>query len=246
MRGSGATAEVRQGSDSGLIGFELAASWVASRPDTAALVTAADSFHLPYVERWTADHQQVFGDGGGAAVLSSRTGFARIRSSATVSDSTLEPVYRGPGWTAGPFAQGRPVSLRSRKLDYLSARAGRLEETVGRMTENLHAVVGRALRDADCELSDIGYLVHANTGFPVFEWGFRKPLGFAPGQTVYEWGRDYGHMGAADHFVNLDHLVGTAPLKVGDRVLTVGVGTGVVWTAVVLEMLRIPSWAQRA
>ncbi len=179
-------------------------------------------------------------------VVSSRTGFARVLSSATVSDSTLEPVYRGGPWTAGPFAEGRPVSLRARKLGYLSSRGGLLDETVGRMTENLDQAVGQALRDADCALGDVAYLVHANVGRPVVEWGFQKPLGFSPEQTVYEWGRDFGHMGAADHFVNLNRLIETAPLKVGDRVLTVGVGTGVVWTAVVLELLHLPFWAQQS
>ncbi len=179
-------------------------------------------------------------------MLSSRSGFARVLSTATFSDSTLEPVYRGGPWTAAPFAAGEPVSLRARKEAYLGGDPDAVRATVDRMTENLREVVGRALKDAGTDLDGIAYLIHANTGRPVAEWGFYQPLGVDPAKTVYAWGRDYGHMGAADHFVNLDHLFGTVPLDSGDRVLTIGVGTGVVWTAVVLEVLHVPSWSRQS
>ena len=43
----------------------------------AALVTAGDAFHLPYIDRWSSEEQNVNGDGAGAFVLSNRSGFAR-------------------------------------------------------------------------------------------------------------------------------------------------------------------------
>ncbi|MFD0329345.1 ketoacyl-ACP synthase III family protein [Streptacidiphilus monticola] len=243
--GHAATAEVRQGSNGGLVGFELAASWVAARPDTAALVTAGDSFHLPYFDRWNSDDQQVFGDGAGALVLSTRTGFARVLGSTTYADSTLEPIYRGGDWTTGPFAEGRTVSLRSRKRDFLATGDNLYEQTIERMTKSLFAVTGQLFDELGLGIDDMAYLIHANTGQTIVDWGFYHPLGVDVSRTVYEWGRDFGHMGAADHIVNLNHLVETAPLKPGDKVLTIGVGTGFIWTAFVMEILEPPPGARR-
>ncbi|MFC5906017.1 ketoacyl-ACP synthase III family protein [Streptacidiphilus monticola] len=244
--GHAATAEVRQGSNGGLVGFELAASWVAARPDTAALVTAGDSFHLPYFDRWNSDDQQVFGDGAGALVLSTRTGFARVLGSTTYADSTLEPIYRGGDWTTGPFAEGRTVSLRSRKRDFLATGDNLYEQTIERMTKSLFAVTGQLFDELGLGIDDMAYLIHANTGQTIVDWGFYHPLGVDVSRTVYEWGRDFGHMGAADHIVNLNHLVETAPLKPGDKVLTIGVGTGFIWTAFVMEILEAPAWGPQA
>ncbi|MEU8028448.1 ketoacyl-ACP synthase III family protein [Streptomyces sp. NPDC049099] len=243
--GSGAVAEVRQGSNGSLTALELAASWVTARPGSAALVTAGDSFHLPYFDRWTSDDSQVFGDGAGAVVLTSGTGFARVRSTATLSDATLEPIYRGTaGWTAGPFLDGRPVDLRERKLAYAATVEEGAEGTIiARMGGNLLAVVETALQDADVELADIAYVLHANTGARLVENGFYKLLGIDDTKTVYEWGREIGHIGAADQLVNLNHLVESGRPAAGDLVLVFGVGIGFTWSAAVLEILDVPAWA---
>lgn len=242
--GTGLVAEVRQGSNGSLVALELAASWLAARRGPAALVTSADWFHLPYFDRWNSDDFQVYGDGGGAAVLSSRSGFARIRSTVTLSDATLEPIYRGAeGWTTGPFTTGHKIDMRTRKLHYLAAGPDLGGQAVARMKRNLLDVVGTALRDADTDLSAIAHVVHANTGEGTVRNAFYAPLGIQADQTVYEWGRDYGHIGAADQLVNLDHLATSGRLTPGDLVLVLGVGIGFTWSAMVLEALAAPAWA---
>ncbi|SEK59291.1 ketoacyl-ACP synthase III family protein [Streptacidiphilus jiangxiensis] len=237
--GHAATAEVRQGSVGGLVALELAASWLVARPDTpAALVTAGDSFHLPYVDRWTLDDQQVFGDGAGAVVLSRSGGFARVLSTVTRADSSLEAVYRGTEWTPAPFADGRPVSLAARKRAHFAGDEQRLRGAMATMTDRLRTVVEQALDEAGgLKTADVARVVHANLGLPVARWGLWEPLGLDPERTLHAWGRDLGHMGAADQFVGLDHLVRTEPLAAGDHVLVVGAGTGVVWSAAVLQLL---------
>jgi 3-oxoacyl-[acyl-carrier-protein] synthase-3 len=49
-------------------------------------------------------------------------------------------------------------------------------------------------------------------------------------------------MGAADHLVNLEYVVRSGKAKAGDKVLTIGVGTGFMWTAILIELLETPSW----
>jgi 3-oxoacyl-[acyl-carrier-protein] synthase-3 len=194
------------------------------------------------VDRWSLDDQQVFGDGAGALVLSRRAGFARLLSTASVADSALEAVYRGASWTAAPFADGLRVSLSDRRRAHFGGDEQRLRAAMARMAERLCGVVDRVLEDAGgLKRADVDWVVHANVGLPVARWGLWEPLGVDPARTVHDWGRGLGHMGAADQFVNLDHLVRTAPLSVGDRVLVIGVGTGVVWSAALLELLEIPA-----
>ncbi|MDH6112506.1 3-oxoacyl-[acyl-carrier-protein] synthase-3 [Kitasatospora sp. MAP12-15] len=243
--GSGLVAEVRQGSNGSLVALELAASWLAARPAEAALVTSADWFQLPYFDRWNSDDFQVYGDGAGAAVLSSRTGFARIRATVTVSDPTLESLYRGAeGWTTGPFASGRQIDMRNRKVHYLAAGPDRAGQAIARMKRNLLDAVGSALRDAGTDLDGIAHVVHPNTGEGTVRNAFYAPLGIDADRTVYEWGRDYGHIGAADQLVNLDHLATSGRVTPGDLVLVLGVGIGFTWSVMILEVLSDPNWAR--
>lgn len=241
---TGAAMEVRQGSNGGLAAVELAASHLAARPNaTAALVTTGDSFQLPYFDRWSSDSQQVYGDGAGAIVLSSRGGFARLRSTASIADASLEPIYRGSdAWTAAPFPNGTPVDLRTRKREYLLRNEDAYEQVIAQMGKNLSTVVQQALDDADTTLADTQFFVHANVAKTIAEWGFYLSLGVDPTTTVYDWGRDFGHMGAGDQIIGLEHLVTSGRPKAGDLVVSVGVGTGFMWTVAVMEILELPAW----
>jgi 3-oxoacyl-[acyl-carrier-protein] synthase-3 len=241
--GSGASIEIRQGSNGGLAALELAASYLVARPHLpAALVTAGDAFKLPYFDRWSSDSQQVYGDGAGALVLSSRGGFARLRSTASYSDSSLEPIYRGvTGWTTGPFHDQRPVDLRGRKRDYLLRNEDAYDQVIQQMTKNVGLVLQEALDDADTDLKHTQFFVHANIAETIAQFSFYTMLGIDRSTTTYDWGQDYGHMGAADQLIGINHLVETGRPKPGDLLVTLGVGTGFMWTVAVLEFLDVPT-----
>lgn len=85
--------EVRSGCNGALVGLELACSHLAARPkETAALVTAADIFPEPLIDRWRTAPGCIFGDGGAAAVVSGTAGFARIVAICTATDPALEAL----------------------------------------------------------------------------------------------------------------------------------------------------------
>jgi 3-oxoacyl-[acyl-carrier-protein] synthase III len=242
--GTGAAVLLNQGSNGGLAGLELAASYVTARPDvTAALVTAGDAFTLPFIDRWTSDDQTVYGDGAGAVVLSSRAGFAKVRSTASRSDASLEPIYRGTsGWTATPFQSGRPADLGARQKEWLSRNENAYDEAIEQINKNFAAVLQQALDDAGTELAKTQWFVHANISKTIVEWGFYGALGIDPATTVYEWGRDFGHMGGGDQLIGLNRLFETGRPQPGDLVVAVGVGLGFMWTVAVLEVLEAPQW----
>jgi 3-oxoacyl-[acyl-carrier-protein] synthase III len=242
--GTGGAVELRQGSNGGLAGVELAASYLAARPEaTAALVTAGDAFHLPFIDRWKSDDQTVYGDGAGAAVLSTREGFAKVVATASRSDASLEPIYRGTGgWTGTPFASGEPADLGARQKEWLSRNENAYDEVIEKINRNFAAVLQQALDDAGTELAKTQWFVHANISKTIVEWGFYGALGIDPATTPYEWGRDFGHMGGGDQLIGLNHLMETGRPQPGDLVVTVGVGLGFMWTVAVLEVLRTPRW----
>lgn len=242
--GSAAAFEVKQGSNSGLAAMEVAASWITARPEaTAALVTTGDAFKLPYWDRWKADDQVVYGDGAGAVVLSTRAGFAKVRSTASHGDASLEPLYRGSdAWTEAPFHDGRPVDLAGRKSHWLSRNAGGYDEAIARINKNFGGVLQQALDDAGTDLAGTQWFVHANMSKTIVEWGFHGALGLDPDHTVYDWGLDYAHMGGGDQIIGLNRLFESGRPKPGDLIVTAGAGIGFTWTVAVLEVLDVPQW----
>jgi 3-oxoacyl-[acyl-carrier-protein] synthase-3 len=243
-RTTSAAIEMRQGCNGVLGGVELAASWISARPDAeAALVTCGDAWLLPYIDRWKSDDQTVFGDGACATVLSTRGGFARLLSTVSRSDATLEPLYRGMGpWTQAPFENGKTVNLGARPGDWLLRNEDAYDEVLEVVSQNFTQTLDQALDDADIKLSDADWFIHATVIKPIAEWGFYNKLGLDPATTTYDWGLDYGHMGSSDQFLGINHLIESRRAKPGDRIITVGVGIGFMWTAAVLEILDVPDW----
>ncbi|MGK8558334.1 hypothetical protein [Nocardia gipuzkoensis] len=99
----------------GCIGFfsavHLGACFLqADRGRSAVLVTAADNFGTPAVDRWRASRLFVLADGGGAVVLSKRGGFARLLAIDSVSDPELERQHRGGEQSSRPESPREPHS----------------------------------------------------------------------------------------------------------------------------------------
>lgn len=229
--------ELRQGSNGAFAGIELAAAHLTAVPAaTAALVTAGDSFRLPYVDRWASDDQTVFGDGACAALLSTEGGLARVVSTASTTECSLEPLYRGEGpWSAAPFATGGPVDLTGRKDEWLMRHEDAYDDALELVGQRFDEVLSTVLDEADTKLADADWIVHATLIKPLVEWGFTSRLGIDPARTTYDWGLPLGHMGTCDQLNGLHHLVTSGRVRAGQRLVTWAAGIGFVWTAMVLE-----------
>ncbi|MFE2428215.1 ketoacyl-ACP synthase III family protein [Streptomyces sp. NPDC059373] len=242
--GPGPAIEVGQGCNGMLAAFELAASYVAARPDvTAALVTGGDAFRLPYLDRWASDEQNVDGDGAAALVLSSRGGFARVRATYSYADSSLEPMGRsGAEWTDAPFADGRTIGVSDRKSDYLLAEDMEFEDAIEKISSSVQLSLKQALAEAEVELSDVRFFLHQNLALSIVTHGLYDLLGVDRGKTTHEWGLGKGMVGTADPVLGLDHVLATRDPRPGDVVVLQAAGAGYVWTTVVLEILETPGW----
>ncbi|MFE4589066.1 ketoacyl-ACP synthase III family protein [Streptomyces laurentii] len=242
--GSAPAFEIKQGCNGMLAAFEVASSYVAARPDvTAALVTGGDAFRMPYIDRWGSDEQNVDGDGAAAVVLSGRGGFARVRSTYSHGDPSLEPMGRsGAGWTDTPFAGGETIGVSKRKSDYLLAEDMEFDDAIEKISASVEKSMARALADADAELSDVRWFLHQNLALSIVTHGLYGLLGVERERTTHEWGLGVGMVGTADPVLGLNRVMASGEAKPGDLVVLQAAGAGYVWTTVVLEILEVPAW----
>jgi 3-oxoacyl-[acyl-carrier-protein] synthase-3 len=234
--GAGLTLELGAMSNSLVAGIDVAASVLRGRPDhDAALVTAGDRFGGTGFPHWSTDIGIVYGDAGSAVVLSRRPGIARIRSIASFTDPSLEGLQRGDEpFRAASVAAHRSIDIRRRKRQWLSRR-GATEVNV-RNGDAVSAVVKSALADAGVDLPEVVKVCAPHYGRRLVETQILRPLGITEEQTMTELGLRVGHLGASDQIVALDHMLRSGDAAEGDHVLLLGIGVGMTWTAVVLEL----------
>lgn len=228
--------EIRQMSNGGMMALELAASYLAANDGSTALVTTADRFCLPGFDRWRSDPGAICGDGATAVVLSTRSGFAKLRGLATVSDSALERGSRGDRFSDTPLAAGSPIDLNS---DSLVRELG-LETLLDRIISGQQEAFDRACAQADVKLRDIDWYVLPNLVRTRMRAQYFDPFNIDPQRSTWSWGVQVGHLGAGDQFGGLAHLVSAGALEPGSMVALVGTGAGFTWTVGIVEIILAP------
>lgn len=233
--------EIRQTSNGAMAGLELAAAHLVATGGSAALLTTADRFCLPGIDRWRSDPGTVLADGGTAMVLSRRSGFARLASLVTVGEPALEEMHRGEDpFGLAPLTVRRPVDVEATTQAYLRTTQG--QRAVVRMAERQRESVARSLEEAKVRQDDIDWFLLPHFGRRRLDVNYFRRLGIPPERTTWEWSRGVGHLGAGDQFAGLAWLAETGRLRPGDRCLLLGVGGGFTWSSAVAEILRPPSW----
>lgn len=230
--------DIGKNCNSGMGALHLATSYLLAGFASEALLTTGDHFAPPMLDRWNMQLNMILGDAGTALTLSSRAGFARILSTAVGADNSLEPWLRG----AAPFrsmpGQECPVALLERGAQHASTpeAAGSWE----RYEAGLVKVVWQALSEAGLGTGDVRRAV-----VPFMHRGGGQSenydvLGFSEKQSLWEYGRTVGHLGAGDQYAGLHHLVQQGAVAPGDIVLLVGSGPGFGFSAAVVEILELP------
>ncbi|GAB2738433.1 ketoacyl-ACP synthase III family protein [Amycolatopsis magusensis] len=227
--------EIRQGCNGALAGMATAAWHLGSRPDAPpVLVTTADRFRAPAWDRYSARDGYLWGDAASAAVLSTREGPIRLRSTASRSMSEAEEVGRRP-----PISLGSPADLpgvRLRQEFHMYKRLGPQRVRSG-LQSAVREVVERATGDAGTTLDGIARFLVPNMGEQWRRWALLEPLGISEAQTTWtEHGRHLGHTGLADQLLALEHLLDRGALNSGDRVVLASYAVGFTFTAAVVEI----------
>ncbi|MBW1602496.1 ketoacyl-ACP synthase III family protein [Streptomyces sp. JJ66] len=235
--------EIRQMSNGGLAALDLAGAYLTAAPGrNQALLTTADRFCPPGIDRWRTDPGTPYADGATAVVLSRHGGFARLRSVALFADPDLEPLHRGDEpFGPAPFSNRIPVDFEAAKKAFV--RDVGMSFAISRAHAGQQTAIKRALADADLELAEAQWVLLPHFGRRRLTAIYHQPFGIDPARTAWEWSRTVGHLGAGDQFAGLDHLVGSGKAAPGDRVVLISVGAGYTWGCAVLEILERPAWA---
>ncbi|MEV5431948.1 ketoacyl-ACP synthase III family protein [Streptomyces sp. NPDC052701] len=234
---------LRQGCNGMLGGLEVAIGQLTGAAGhTAALLTSAENFSGPDVNRWKGYGQGYFlSDGAAAVLLSTEAGFARVRSLHAGILPELEKWHRGDG----------PLLLTGDEhTDDMAERATRftdtelpLSETLEKLTYFNLGIVQRALVDADLNAADLAKVVPINMDGRIIEYSVMLPLGLPMEKSAWDFGKAVGHVGGADVFITLEHLVRTREVGPGDHVLLISQGPGWICTACVVTITDLPAWA---
>lgn len=236
--------EIRNGCVGFFSNLHLAACYLNAVSDrSAVLVTSADNFGTPSVNRWRAAPTLfVLADGGGAVVVSKRGGFARLLAIDSVSNPELELRHRGgenlfpPGLTAGGtlnFEQRIEQCWQMQGADSSLAPPADWGNLVIDAVE-------KTLQDADTTVDEIARIVHDGYTRDALHDLFLDPLGIEEERGIWEFTRYVGHAGPLDQIRGLEYVWRSGGVGVGDKVMLVGDAPGMEAACAVLEITETP------
>jgi 3-oxoacyl-[acyl-carrier-protein] synthase-3 len=235
--------EIRNGCIGFFSNLHLAACHLTATQDRpAALLTCADNFGTPAVNRWTASSLFVLADGGGAVVLSKRRGFARVLAIGSVSAPELEERHR-----AGENLF--PPSLTVGGTLNFEERMGRFQQQVddGTLTPEsdfgsvMIEAVESTLKEADTSLDEVKKVVHDGFTHWALHDLFLDPVGIEEERGIWEFTRRLGHAGPLDQIRGLEHVWKSGAVDVGDKVLLFSGAPGMEAAAAVVEITEAPA-----
>ncbi|MEU6759809.1 ketoacyl-ACP synthase III family protein [Streptomyces sp. NPDC046685] len=244
---------MNQGCTAVLDAIRLAYGYLSVDPDAnAALVTAADNFGTPLVDRWNyadgwgSGRGSILGDAGGAVVVSTEGGPLRIRALAMSSLSGWEHLYRGDeAMYPPPVTRGVQATLGRRMASYVERHdpEGYLLQAVTRDLVRARTTLARqVMEEAGVGPDDITRVTHVFTGHPRYLANLLRPLGIAPERGLLDLGRAHGHLASTDQVLGLTRLMETGAVSPGDHILMMGNGGSISLACAVVEVLEQPSW----
>jgi 3-oxoacyl-[acyl-carrier-protein] synthase-3 len=232
--------EVHNGCAGFFSSLHLAACFLEAGSDRpAVLLTAADNFGTPAVDRWHVSGEYVLADGGGAVVLSRRSGFARLLAIGAVSDPESEIKHRaGERMFPPSLTEGKPLNFRGR-MEYFQQQAARGEapplEDFGYI---LAEAVEMILKDADVTLDEVTKVIHDGFSRDSLHDMFLDPLGIEDDRAIWEFTRRVGHAGPLDMIRGLEYVWKNRLARAGDKVLLLGCAPGMEAACAVLEIVE--------
>jgi 3-oxoacyl-[acyl-carrier-protein] synthase-3 len=246
--GSALTMEIRQNCTGMLGAMELASAYLAASDQSAALITGADNFGNPLINRWRyvaggpTGRGSVLGDAGSAVLLSRRRGFARLLAIGSTSLPDLEELHRGDHSLFPPeCTQGSVIDLGARFAEFATRHPDDFMAAGRRLQQARTALATQVLAEARVKPADIVRATHVFSGGYQYVRSVLEPIGVDPARGMTEFGRGVGHLGVNDHIVALDHLLNGAEIGAGDHILMIGNAPGIAISCAVLEILEVPA-----
>jgi 3-oxoacyl-[acyl-carrier-protein] synthase-3 len=235
--------EIRNGCVGFFASLNLAAGYLGASADrSAVLLTCADNFGTPAVDRWTASSLFVLADGGGAVVLSKQAGFAKLLAIGATSNPEMEEHHRGaetlfpPGMTVGGT-----LNFEERMAYGHERAAAGLVPSMADFGSVLVDTVERTLKEAGVSMGEITKVIHDGFARKGLEIIFLDPLGVEDDRGIWEFTRTVGHAGPLDQIRGLEYVWQNKQVRPGDKVLLVSGGPGMEAACAVLEITETNS-----
>ncbi|MEX3106176.1 MULTISPECIES: ketoacyl-ACP synthase III family protein [unclassified Streptomyces] len=235
---------VEQGCNAFLAAVEMATQYLLCSPSrSGAVVSSADNFGAPSVDRWYAHRDAVLADAGTAVVLSKQSGWAALRSVESVSLPQYEILNRGHEPIFPPaVTAGRALDMNEHleaMVEELGPKASEIGQEYGASGAKL---VEQVTGEAGITVADLSKVLHLGAGTTDFLDSHLRPMGLDASLGAVDFFRDLGHAGAADVGLQLNHLVEDGQLNAGDHLLLLSAGPGLMITAAVVTVLEPPAW----
>jgi 3-oxoacyl-[acyl-carrier-protein] synthase-3 len=196
--------------------------------DRAALVVTGDLWRQPHIDRFNCNDGFIFADGASAVVLSRDGGYARLLSSATLTDPTLSGLH------ADVPSTRTPVDITARARAFLQTRMG-TDEVHERLGASLLATIDAALSLANVGMADVARIAFPAVG-RTFLQRYLDMLDVPISRTTWNYYETTSHIGPGDQFSSLAHLIDQDQCHSGDVILLIGEGVGFQFSVAVLRV----------
>ncbi|MGW4287988.1 ketoacyl-ACP synthase III family protein [Streptomyces sp. NPDC004673] len=235
--------EVKQGCQGMLSSLAISGHRLAcDSRKTAVLLTAADNYSTPLVDRWTTSRLSIFGDGAAAAVVSRTGGFAKLLSIGTYSAPGMEALHRGSEPIFPPAVTvGRELDYEARVKFWMEEWAAGNTPPMEHPGEVLQKALDEALADAGITATEIKRVCHPSATLDALRDQFLDPIGFGLDSGIWEHTSKVGHISAADVFIGLEHLWSTRQVGPGDKVMLFTGSPGFEAGVAILEIVAEPA-----
>ncbi|MFJ5121771.1 ketoacyl-ACP synthase III family protein [Kitasatospora sp. NPDC088548] len=235
--------EIKQGCQGMLSSLVFSAHRLAHDPRTSAvLLTAADNYSAPLVDRWTTSRLSIFGDGAAAAVVSNTGGIAKLLSVGTHSAPGMEALHRGSEPIFPPAVTvGRELDYEARVKFWMEEWAKGNTPPMEHPGEVLQKALDQALEDAGITVDEIKRVCHPSATLDALRDQFLDPIGFTLDSGIWEHTSKVGHISAADVFIGLEHLWRTRQVGPGDKVMLFTGSPGFEAGVAILEITAQPA-----
>lgn len=214
----------------------MGSMWLAATMGTknANIITTADRFNQPYINRWRGD-QSVFGDGATAAVLESGRGFAKIDSINTLAENLLE----GECFSFPDEDLDNYINFEERR-EYFYSEKMNMVEHYNILKNIMTECINVTLLEAGLERKNVSWVLPVISTKMRMKTQLEQFMGLDLQNSSWDFGKQTGHMGSGDQIAGLWWLLNNGLIGAGDHIIMIGGGTGFTLTVAALTILDIP------
>ena len=212
--------ELNATSDGGVTGIEVVARILSSDPRMDVGLVSSTMRYPDGMDRWLAG--ALFGDGAAAAVISKKSGFARLIVSQRTSNPEFEMLLRLRMKSPGVW-----------DFSDLDLSFGPYVETI---TQEVHAAISATLREANITIEDISHFCLPALPLVSMQTIYLERNNIPVEKTCWSELRKNGHVGPCDQILGIAHLRETGQLERGQLVLVAGGGIGFRMTCLLLQI----------